>query len=154
LYWPIFVIAILYQRQPQLRRWLEQRRMLLLLLLVPALIVCRGFNEWSMIGVARAFPIALIGTLVLFIYAPVIARPLHASSVTFLAYTGFGLYLFHRVVFKAAIELYFPAEGWNQVLYLLFLVLPLTLLIAYLIQSGYDRGLNASERHRGLRRAA
>ena len=154
LYWPIFVIAILYQRQPQLRGWLEQRRMLLLLLLIPALIVCRGFNEWSMIGVARAFPIALIGTLVLFIYAPVIARPLHAGSVTFLAYTGFGLYLFHRVVFKAAIGLYFPAEGWNQLLYLLFLVLPLTLLIAYLIQSGYDRGLKAWERRRGADRRA
>jgi hypothetical protein len=58
------------------------------------------------------------------------------------------------VVFKAAIGLYFPAEGWDQVLYLLFLVLPLTLLIAYLIQSGYDRGLKAWERRRKERRAA
>lgn len=142
-YWPIFVIAILYQRRPRLRDWLQRRRLALLLLLVPALLLCRGANEWSMLGIARAFPIALVGTLLLFIYAPVIARPLHARTVAFLAYTGFGLYLLHRVVFKAAIALYFPADGGGQVLYLLLLVLPVTILIAYLIQSGYDRGMRA-----------
>jgi len=46
------------------------------------------------------------------------------------------------VVFKAAIALYFPEDGWNQVLYLSLLIMPLTILIAYLIQSGYDRGLS------------
>ena len=141
-YWPIFVIAILYQRRPRLRGWLEQRGLLLLLLLVPALLICRGANEWSMLGIARAFPIALVGTLVWFVYAPSIARPLHVPTIAFLAYTGFGLYLFHRVVFKAAIALYFPEDGWNQVLYLSLLIMPLTILIAYLIQSGYDRGLS------------
>ncbi|MGB5737396.1 MAG: acyltransferase, partial [Thiohalocapsa sp.] len=153
LYWPIFVVAILYQRQPRLRGWLEQRRLLLLLLVVPAVFVCRGANEWSLIGIARAFPIALIGSLVCFIYAPIIARPLHARTVTFFAYTGFGLYLFHRVVFKAAIALYFPAKGWDQVLYLLLVVLPVTILIAYLIQTGYDRGLDAWQQRRATGQA-
>jgi peptidoglycan/LPS O-acetylase OafA/YrhL len=141
LYWPVFAVAILYQRQPTLLARLKQRGWGLVLLLPLALWVCRGANEWSLIGIGRALPMALIGTLVLFIYAPAIARPLPARTIAFLAYSGFGLYLFHRVTFKAAIALYFPDDGWNQVLYLLLLVLPLTVLIAYAVQTGYDRGV-------------
>ena len=56
--------------------------------------------------------------------------------------------VFHRVVFKAAIALYFPEEGRDQVVYLLLVVLPVTILIAYLIQTGYDRGLDAWQQRR------
>lgn len=141
LYWPVFVTAIGYQRQPAMRAWLKQRGWMLLLLLPLTLWVCRGANEWSLVGIVRALPITLIGALVLFIYAPAIVRPLHTRTIMVLAYSSFGLYLFHRVTFKAAIALYFPAEGWHQALYLLLVVLPLTILIAYAIQAGYDRAL-------------
>ncbi|MCF7985610.1 MAG: acyltransferase [Thiohalocapsa sp.] len=141
LYWPIFVFAILYRRNDALRDWLTRHALWLVALLPVVLWLAQGSNEWSLSGVARGFPIALVGTLVLFIYAPTLARPLHAPTVLFLAYAGFGLYLLHRVTFKLAIAAYFPDAPWNQVWYLLLIVMPATILIAYAIQTAYDRGI-------------
>jgi peptidoglycan/LPS O-acetylase OafA/YrhL len=58
-----------------------------------------------------------------------------------LSYASFGVYLFHRLVFKGAMAVYFPAGGLHQALYLLLVAVPLSFAVAYLVQKSYDKGL-------------
>lgn len=146
MYLPVFVLGILWRRQPGIGQYLMRYRgwsMVLALLLLP---LSRIGNEWSAGGAMTIVPLLLASAGALLLYADGVARRLHGPTIAFLAYASFGFYLFHRLVFQAAIALWYPAQGWDQVIYLLAVAVPLSLLLGYGVQRGYDR-LTAGTRH-------
>jgi peptidoglycan/LPS O-acetylase OafA/YrhL len=139
MYLPIFVLGILYRRQPTLRGLLERYKWVLLLLMALMLPLSRVGNEWSLTGAITIVPLILVSGPAMFLFADRVASLLHGPTIAFLAYASFGFYLFHRLVFKAAIALYFPGQGWDQVMYLLLVAVPISILVGYGVQRGYDR---------------
>lgn len=138
LYLPVFVLGILYRRQPAIGAFLTRYQWWLLLLALVLLRLSRMGNIWSLNGALLAIPLTLASSAALFVFADRIASRLHGPTIAFFAYASFGLYLFHRLVFKGAIALYFPQEGWSQVIYLMAIVLPISILVGYGMQRGYD----------------
>ncbi|MBK5966485.1 acyltransferase [Thiocystis minor] len=138
LYLPVFVLGILYRRQASLGALAKRYDWILLGLLILLLPLSVTGNEWSLRGIFLLMPLILVSALTLFVFADRIAGRLHAPTVALLAYASFGLYLFHRLIFKAAIAVYFPEQGAEQVLYLLLVALPISLLLGYVMQRGYD----------------
>jgi len=139
VYLPAFALGIAVQRQPILRAWLERRQWLLLVLAALMLPLSRIGNEGSLSGAVTLMPLVLVSGAALFLVSDRMASRLHAPTIGLLAYASFGLYLLHRLVFKAVIALHFPAQGWDQVGYLLLVALPLSILAGYGLQRGYDR---------------
>ncbi len=146
MYLPVFALGILYRQQAVLRTLLTRYRWPLLALAILLLPLSRIGNEWSVSGAMLIVPLLLASAAALLVFADRIADLLHGPTIAFLAYSSFGLYLFHRLVFKAAIAVYFPAQGWDQVLYLLGIGVPVGILIGYVVQRGYD-GLAARWSH-------
>jgi peptidoglycan/LPS O-acetylase OafA/YrhL len=139
LYLPVFVLGILYRRQPAIGAFLTRYQWWLLLAALILLRLSWMGNIWSLNGALLAIPLTLAGSSALFVFADRIASVLHGPTIAFFAYSSFGLYLFHRLIFKEAIALYLPAPGWNQVIYLAAVVLPIAILVGYGMQRGYDR---------------
>ncbi|MBK1723994.1 acyltransferase family protein [Thiocystis violacea] len=138
LYLPVFVLGILYQARAELGRLAERYRWPLLIALALMLPLSRIGNEWSVAGTLILMPLALVSAATMMVFSEPVASRLHGPSIRLLAYASFGLYLLHRLTFKAAIAAYFPADGWSQVAYLLLLVLPATILLAVGMQRAYD----------------
>lgn len=147
MYLPVFALGILYQRQAVLSDFLTDNPWPLRLLLLLMLPLSRIGNEWSVSGALTIVPLILVGATTLFVLSDRIAGWLHGPTIVFLAYTSFGLYLFHRLVFQALIGIYFPEQGWVQALYLMAVGLPAGILLAYGVQRGYD-GLTGATRLR------
>lgn len=149
LYWPVFALAVLYRRQTWPGELVVRLWPWLAVALVPALWLAQHGAEDRLIGIPWLWPVTLLGMLLLFQAAPALARRLPSAPILFVAYAAYALYLLHRVTFKLAIGLYFPAPGWGQVWYLWLLVLPATLLLAWGLQRGYDRLLARATAPRG-----
>lgn len=139
MYLPVFALGILYRQQPGLGAFLERYRWPLLALALLCLPLSRLGSEWSVGGALLIVPLLLASAAVMLLFSERAAALFHGPTIAFLAYASFGLYLFHRLVFKAAIAVYFPTEGWEQALYLLALGLPAAILVGYGVQRGYDR---------------
>ncbi len=60
-----------------------------------------------------------------------------------LAYASFGMYLFHRPVYKSLMRLWTPASHEMRYVYLLTVGLFLTIGISWFVQTLYDRGVAA-----------
>ena len=154
LYLPVFVLGILYRRHAFLGTLAKRHERILLGLLILLLPLSVTGNEWSLRGAFLLMPLILISAPALFVLSNRIADRLHGPSIAFLAYSSFGLYLFHRLIFKAAITVFYPAMGWEQVLYLLMVALPLSLLIGYGLQRGYDGLVSRLSAGRRMRTSA
>ncbi len=139
LYFPVFVLGILYRQHPMIAEWLRQKPAALL---GAGLLAAWGLSlvgyEPSLVGVLFRWPLVITSALILFLIADPIARHFHAPTITFLAYSSFGLYLCHRLIFKGVIAVYYPDNGWAQVGYLLAVALPLSVFIGYIGQRRYD----------------
>jgi peptidoglycan/LPS O-acetylase OafA/YrhL len=144
LYFPVFVLGIFYRRQPAIGAWLTRYQWWLLGVALILLRLSWTANIWSLSGALLAIPLTLTGATALFVFADRIARPLHRATIAFFAYASFGLYLFHRLVFKWAVALYLPTDGWDQIIYLAAAVLPIAILVGWGMQLGYDRLLARS----------
>lgn len=137
-YLPCFLLGIIYTRMDATRRVHVTREGLLLALFIPAFLLYRvqyGAEPADALGRISAI---LVGTLLLFRFAGLYARRFASPVVLRLAYASFCVYLFHRLVFLWSIDLYFPAAGVARLAYLLAVVLPATLVVAYYTQRAYD----------------
>ena len=103
-------------------------------------------NEFSIIGATYKVPFILAGAGALFVCANRFARGVNSGMIYFVSYASFCIYLFHRVVFKYAIEFYFPSAGGYQVIYLLAFCLSATIILSYLTQKAYDHGVVLADR--------
>lgn len=142
LFFPAFMLGVYAQRNAQARAFLTQRRRLLALLVVPAFALglpgSAGFD--TLTSVLRA-PLAALGAALCVSGAEQLNGRLHGRIVPALSYASFGVYLFHRPVFEAAMAVYFPAQGWAQALYLAAIAVPASFLTAYAVQRLYDGAL-------------
>ncbi|HEY9199101.1 MAG TPA: acyltransferase [Gammaproteobacteria bacterium] len=142
LFFPAFALGVYVQRVGNAHGFLHHRRLYLLALLIPAFFAGlpdeRGFD--TLTSVLRA-PLAMLGAALCVVYAERWGGRLHSPFILLLSYASFGVYLFHRLVFEAAIALYYPAEGFAQALYLLAVAVPASFVIAYALQKLYDSGI-------------
>lgn len=139
-YLPCFLLGIACARIAGLARALSARAMLLVLF-IPAFLLYRVQYGAEPVAALARIPAILIGTLLLFRIASLQAGRFGTPAVLRLAYASFCVYLFHRVIFQWSIALYYPAAGAARLAYLLAIVLPATLVVAYYLQRAYDRGV-------------
>ena len=74
------------------------------------------------------------------------ARPGIKKLLGFLSYSSFSLYLFHRPIFETLKVYYASLTGSQQVLVLMLVILPISILLSWLIQKLYDAVLEAVAR--------
>lgn len=145
-YLPCFLFGIAYARMPAIGRTLDGMTLPLLASFCAALVLARiDFGTESLAVVGR-IPAILAGTLLVFRFADRHLGRFGSPAILRLAYAGFCVYLFHRVIFQWSIDLYFPSDGVARLVYLLAVVLPATLVVAYGLQRTYDRGLRMLSR--------
>ncbi len=139
-YLPCFLLGILYTRMDAMKRVHVTRESLLLVLFIPVFLLYRAQYGAEPADALGRIPAILVGTLLLFRFAGLYAGRFASPVVLRLAYASFCVYLFHRLVFQWSIDLYFPAAGITRLTYLLAVVLPATLVVAYYTQRAYDYG--------------
>ena len=143
-YLPSFFFGIAFKRVAGLERLLRYRAALLLVLMIPAFLLYQlqhGAGAYAAIG---RVPAVLVGTLLLFQTTALLVGRYNSRGVLRIAYASFCIYLFHRVIFQLSIDLYYPADGFARLAYLLGVALPATVVISYYAQLAYDRSLQAS----------
>lgn len=142
LFFPAFALGVYAQRITAAHQFLHHHRLYLLVLLIPAFVLGlpgdSGFDTPT--SVLRA-PLVLLGSVLFVVYAERLGKHLHGTLILKLSYASFGVYLFHRLVFKFAIALYYPTEGLYQALYLLAVAVPASFVVAYALQKAYDAGM-------------
>lgn len=149
-YLPCFLLGMAYARMPVIGRMLDGLALPLLGAFCAAFVLARiDFGADALAVVAR-IPVVLAGTLLVYRFADRYLGRFGSPAVLRLAYASFCVYLFHRVIFQWSIDLYFPADGFARLVYLLVVVLPATLVVAYGLQWTYDRGLRRLSRREAL----
>ena len=143
--WFLTMIVFFYLLAPVLIRAARSRRgfmLTALALLAPALLIgLPGANGFDVAASLWRIPLVALGAVVSLVYVERFAKQLHSPFILLLSYASFGVYLFHRLVFELAMAVYFPAEALYQVLYLALVAVPLSFVVAYAVQKGYDAGL-------------
>lgn len=138
-YLPCFLIGIACKRVAGLDHLLRSLTGLLLVLLVAAFLLYRLRYGEGAPAVLGRIPAVLTGTLFLYQYTRRWSGRVHSPLVLHLAYASFCIYLFHRLIFRVSIDLYFPDGGYERLAYLLAVVLPVTVVASYYVQRVYDR---------------
>ena len=142
LFFPSFALGVYMQRAGAVRHYLDRKRLYLLALLAPALLIgLPGAHGFDVATSLWRIPLVALGAVVSLLYVERFAKQLHSPFILLLSYASFGVYLFHRLVFELAIAAYFPAEGLYRVIYLVLVAVPLSFVVAYAVQKGYDAGL-------------
>jgi peptidoglycan/LPS O-acetylase OafA/YrhL len=70
--------------------------------------------------------------------AKTLAPFLNNKLVFMLSYSSFSLYLVHRITFGIGRMLYYPQTVLSSIIYLAFVLLPITIAISYIFQMSYD----------------
>ncbi|MGQ9661178.1 MAG: hypothetical protein ACUVWX_02435 [Kiritimatiellia bacterium] len=139
-YLPIFAAGVVAGRSAVFRDVLEKRLIGGIGLVVFVLAWWREPALRSPLSHLVLIQVAALASLpVFFILTQVAARIATTRMVGVLSYASYALYLVHRVVFLLALKLFFPRNTVGVVSYLVGLVLPFTVLVAYGLQRGYDR---------------
>lgn len=142
LLFPSFALGVYIQRAPATKERLQRHPLWLLALLIPAFwLGLPGNNGFDTSTSLLRAPLVALGAVLLVIYTERLCKRLHSPFILALSYASFGVYLFHRLIFKQAIALYYPTDGLLQALYLLGLAVPVTFILAYMVQKAYDTGL-------------
>ena len=141
MYFPAFLFGILLHRQPATQAFMTRWCWVPIALLAPALALSVAGNERSVTGALLKVPLVLAGSGVFLVCANRLASGVHALAVYLLSYASFCTYLFHRIIFKYSIVVYFPADGFYQLIYLLAFSLPATIMVAYVAQKAYDHSV-------------
>lgn len=93
-----------------------------------------------LLGAITAVPSVIVGPLLLLAVADRHFADLGRHRlVVLLSYLSFSAYLFHRIVFEVVRRVVWPSSEVAQVAVLVGLGLPAVLIVALLVQSGYDR---------------
>ncbi|CAN5396391.1 hypothetical protein BH11PSE9_BH11PSE9_01540 [soil metagenome] len=105
-----------------------------------------------LLGAIVAVPSVIVGPLLLLAVANrYFADVGRHRVVVLLSYLSFSAYLFHRIVFEVVKRAAWPSSQAGQVAVLVLIGLPAVLLVALLVQSGYDRLLALFGSQRRLR---
>jgi peptidoglycan/LPS O-acetylase OafA/YrhL len=138
LYFPCFAAGIFLAARSLPSSTLSLIGLLLLaaLSLVPTL----ARPSWSLEGDPWAAPWALFGSIAVFVVVMRVGRNLKppATLIQF-SEASFFMYLLHRPLYLWMLAVWFPSTETAQVLYLLFICLPIIGIVAWLCQRAYAR---------------
>jgi len=138
VYFPAFACGIYFVNLAQHKKHLLSFFSVGFLLSIILSLYVENFPERSLWSI----PLATLGPALIFILSRRYEN--HIPNIKLfgiLSYAGFVMYLIHRPVYHLMKLLYFPSMENLQVMYLVFLCLPLIILISLLIQRGYDNTL-------------
>ena len=68
----------------------------------------------------------------------ILIRWVPATIISFLSISSFGVYLIHRFTFAVGLRFHNPRGVLLSIIYLGFIILPITFIIAYFVQNIYD----------------
>lgn len=66
-----------------------------------------------------------------------------SDSLGGVTYISMSAYMFHRQIFFLIYHVYWPQDGYERLLFLIFVCLPIIGAVSYIIQRSYDSILNA-----------
>jgi peptidoglycan/LPS O-acetylase OafA/YrhL len=138
LYFPCFAAGIFLAARSLPSSTLSLIGILLLaaLSLVPTL----ARPSWSLEGDPWAAPWALFGSIAVFVVVMRVGRNLKPPAILIqFSEASFFMYLLHRPLYLWMLAVWFPSTEKAQVLYLLFLCLPIVGIVAWLCQRAYAR---------------
>lgn len=142
LLFPSFALGIYAQCAHGTKELMQRHHLWLLALLIPSFwLGLPGNNGFDTSTSLLRAPLVALGAVLLVIYTERLCKQLNSPFILALSYASFGVYLFHRLIFKQAIALYYPTDGLQQALYLFGLAVPVTFVVAYVLQKVYDTGL-------------
>jgi surface polysaccharide O-acyltransferase-like enzyme len=96
------------------------------------------FDSWT-ISTFKNLPMLVVGCCAILIIVMKVEDELHIPKwIEFVSYSSLSVYMFHRVVYKVLIYVYFPDSGLFQIFYLFLICLPVTILVSGMIQRIYD----------------
>lgn len=137
LYFPAYVASVLLATEkisfPPLNRET-------LLLLFAAIVVSLPPTPSGAITILMNAPLVTFSAVILFRWFSLIkfTRLWWLPIISFISYASYSMYLFHRPLLIMMKTLYFPQQGYLQVLVLLFLFFPFVIIFSYDIQKLYD----------------
>lgn len=136
IYFPAFVLGV-YWATHDIRQ--DTRLYLICAVLVFLSIILsvavRNNPEESL----RSMPLACFTPLAIFLLIERGANHFPESRIIYeLSYAGFVMYLIHRPVYMIMLEMYYPATADHQLIYLVFICLPLIVALSWLVQLVYD----------------
>jgi peptidoglycan/LPS O-acetylase OafA/YrhL len=138
LYFPCFAAGIFLAARslPSSTLSLIGLQLLAALSLVPTL----ARPSWSLEGDPWAAPWALFGSIAVFVVVMRVGRNLKPPAILIqFSEASFFMYLLHRPLYLWILAVWFPSTEKAQVLYLLFLCLPIIGIVAWLCQRAYAR---------------
>jgi peptidoglycan/LPS O-acetylase OafA/YrhL len=142
LYFPAFVVG-LFLRPPDLDHPLRLQTLLAVLLALVASVVVSLPTERideNLVGI----PLTTFGPLLIFLVVTSWARKLRPWPPVMLVSTAsYFMYLFHRPIFWLLTSRPLPESASGQLAFLLLVCLPLIVLVSWLAQKLYDRGVAA-----------
>jgi peptidoglycan/LPS O-acetylase OafA/YrhL len=144
LYFPCFAAGIFLAARSLPSSTLSLIGLLLLaaLSLVPTLSV----PSWSLEGDPWAAPWALFGSIAVFVVVMRAGRNLKPPAIlTQISEASFFMYLLHRPLYLWMHIVWFPSTEKEQVLFLLFVCLPIIVIVAWLCQRAYTGFLQRRE---------
>ena len=145
LYFPCFCVGIYCSRYGLITRFVNMWSGLLLLLFWLMLSPI-AIDSW-LYNPLKSIPMILSCTYLIFLFSyRYESKFKNLRIISFLSYSSYTMYLFHRPIYTMLKALYFPENSRLQVLYLLTLGLAAVSLVSWGIQKLYDTSYLAVKR--------
>lgn len=116
----------------------------LLVALLVAAVIISAFDELHIEHSVFSTPLAVIGSLCLLECLSRIRYENFSHAIHVLSSASFLMYLSHRPVFTILRKLYFPADGFGQLLYLGLFCLPVVIAVSYYMNILLERSRSHS----------
>lgn len=141
LYYPSFIIGILYCRYESSFYFLEKENFIFILLVASILLLISSQH----LNNAKISPLLLFlgGIFLIFpsLYFSKKSIPYLKSRILDffykISYASFCMYLLHRLIYSALLKIYHPSSNFYTLLFLYFVGIPLLLIISYKVQYYY-----------------
>ncbi|MGF1570480.1 MAG: acyltransferase family protein [Nodosilinea sp.] len=140
LFLPIFVLGIMAAKHSSVYRLIRQPWFVLICACVLVALVALGANlpQEPLAKFTIVYGVMAISIPAYYGLAGGLAKLNISSFLPFLTYSSFAAYLIHRIVFHFGVLVYQPLTPVSSWLYLVFFLLPLTLVLGYFYQKMYD----------------
>lgn len=141
IYFPIFCYGIYYSRSERMFSGKQLKFILGVCLIAMLGMTIQNKPEW-LVTINECI-VASTGAILVFTFARNRAKKFVPNKLILIAsFSSFSMYLFHRPLYEVLKNVYFPADGMWQILYLYF-CLVIIVLVSWWIQFVYDRCLKA-----------
>ena len=139
-YFVIYAAGVLLAQAARAQEWVRRQgwKLLPLFLIAGWLAMNKELVHGKTLRFVLTDMAVLMSMPVLLALGRFLACTLHARLISWVSYSSFALYLFHRLIFNAAHAYYLPKELGSMLLYEVGVLLPISLVIAYGIQAAYD----------------